>query len=692
MIAGDLSLDRTKSLSRWHILRAGLIGAGFTLALAFIFAFQFVSEPLPLASGQVSPQTIHAPERVTFISEIQTSEARARAQAQVKEVYDPPDAELAREQVRWASRVLDYVDAVRHDAYSTHDRKMEWVQQIPTVTLSIQTISRTLALDENIYHRIVTETLYVLDVTMRDTIRPGDVTAEYAKIPTRISLALPADQADLVTQWTRTLMSPNSFLNPEKTDEQRAQARAQVAPVYRSYEKRQTILREGEIITPLAIEALEAAGFLRPRLNWLDYLGPALLALLLALLLSVYIIRLRPALLAHSRSLLLVAFVILTFAAGARLLGGERSILHYMYPISAAAMLLVVLVDATTAVAAALVLALAFGFFAVNSLELALYALTGGIIAALSLGRIERLPAFLWSGAYVAAANAAVVAVFRLLERNTNLVNWGQLLAAAIGHGALSGLIALGSLFILGKLFGITTSLELLDLARPTHPLLRKLLVQAPGTYHHSLIVSQLAEQAAQRIGADALLVRVGAYYHDVGKTREPQSFVENQMDGINLHDALEPKQSAGIVIDHVQRGIVLAKQYGLPAPLREFIPQHHGTTLAAYFHHKAKTNGSAAINENDYRYPGPKPQSREAAILMLADGVEAMTRAERPTSPEQIRVIIDRLVGERLRDGQLDETELNLRELQQIKEAFFGVLQGLFHPRVKYPELVDSG
>jgi putative nucleotidyltransferase with HDIG domain len=269
-------------------------------------------------------------------------------------------------------------------------------------------------------------------------------------------------------------------------------------------------------------------------------------------------------------------------------------------------------------------------------------------------------------------------------------------------NGALAGLIALGSLFVIGKLFGITTSLELLDLARPTHPLLKKLLIEAPGTYHHSLIVSQLAEQAAQRIGADALLVRVAAYYHDVGKTRDPQSFVENQMDGINVHDTLAPKASASIVIDHVPRGIALAKRYGIPARLREFIPQHHGTTLAAFFHRKAlKENGAAApIEEKDYRYPGPRPQSRETAILMLADSVEATTRAERPTTPEQIRAIVDRIFNERLRDGQLDESDLTLRDLRQIKEAFFGVLQGLYHPRVKYPEpprvveseMVDNG
>lgn len=687
MIAGDLSLERKKTFSRWQTARALLISIVFIIALALVFAYQVLPESLPLEPGNVSPKTLHAAERFTYISELQTTQARRKAELEVKDVYDPPNADLARDQVKWASRVLDYVDSVRHDGYAPIDRKIEWVQAIPTVTLSIQIISRTLALDPVSYQRVVSETLYVLDVTMRDTIRPSDVGGEYAKIPTRISLALPADHAELVNQWTRQLIVPNSFFNQEKTDAQRAQAASRVAPVYLTYEKGQTIVREGEVLTPQIIETLQAAGFRNRQLEWIDYAGPGLFAFLLGALLAIFLYRLRPALIAHPRSLLLIAFIVLTFTAGARILGGDRSILQYLYPISAGVMLLAVLIDATTAFAAALVLALSFGFFTSNSLELTMYALAGGLIASVSLGRIERLPAFLWSGAYVALANAAVVAIFRVLAHDTNLSNWGQLLAAAFGNGALAGLIAFGSVFALGKIFGITTSIELLDLARPTHPLLTKLLVEAPGTYHHSLIVSQLAEQAAQRIGADALLVRVGAYYHDVGKTREPQSFVENQMDGVNIHDTLEPQHSASIVIDHVQRGVDLAKKYGLPERLREFIPQHHGTTLAAYFHRKAKANGGATINEDDYRYPGPKPQSREAAILMLADGVEATTRAERPHSPEQIRTIIDRIVNDRLRDGQLDESELTLRNIDQIKEAFLGVLQGLFHPRIKYPE-----
>ncbi len=692
MIAGDLSLKKRVTLSRWQWVRALFIGAAFAAALALIFAFQSAPEPIRLEPGQVSSKTILSPERVTFASQVQTNDARSKAEASVQDVYSPPDANLARDQVLTASHIFDYIDSVRHDPYSTNERKLEWVEGIPHLDLPTLTLSRTLGLDENSYLRVVTETLYVLDVTMRDQIRPNDVSAEYAQIPSRVSLALTADQADLVTQWVKSLIVPNSFPDPAKTNEQRALARARVGTVYRTIEKGEAILREGEVVTPLAIEALEAVGLMRPQLGPADYAGPVLFALLLAALLAIYLARLRSSIFGYWRSWLLVVFLILIFAAGAKTLSSNHTTLPYLFPIAAAGMLLAVLIDTQVALGAVTVIALAFGFFSSSPFEFTIYALAGGFIAALTLGRIERLQAFLWAGLYVALTNAVVIAIFRVIAHETDINVWGQSLIAAIGNGALSGLLAFGSLFVLGKLFGITTSLELLDLARPTHPLLQKLLMDAPGTYHHSLIVSQLAEQAAQRVGADALLVRVAAYYHDVGKTAEPQSFVENQLDGVNIHDTLDPKASAAIVLDHVPRGVALAKKYGVPERLREFIPQHHGTTLAAYFHRKAlKANGDAPIDENDFRYPGPKPQSREAAILMLADGVEATTRAERPTSPEQIRAIIDRIIGERLRDGQLDECDLTLRDIDQIRQAFFGVLQGLFHPRVKYPEAPES-
>ncbi len=688
MIAGDLSLGRPTSITRWQRVRAVSICALFVAALAIVFAFQGIQDAPALVAGQVSSKTILAPQRVTFASAIETNDARAKAEAAVPDVYDPPNADIAREQLRTASLVFDHIDSVRHDPFTTAEQKVEWVRSIPTVTLPSLTVSRTLSLDDNNYNRLASETIYVLDVTMRDEIRSDGLTAEYAKIPSRVSLALAVELSDLVTQWSRNFVVPNSRFNAQRTNELRAAARDRVGAVYRTIEKGEAVIREGEVVTSHAIEALEALGILRPVPVAEDYAGPALFAVLLGLLFIGFLIRLRPALFAHSRVLLMIMLLVAASAAGGKLVAANPLVLLYLYPISAAAMLLSVLVDSTVSLGAAVVLSLSLGFLANGSLEVTVFALVGSIVAAVNLGRIDRLPTFLWVGVYVAMVNAAVIAIFRIIGHETDPTVWGQQMLAGLGNGAIAGLIAIGSLFVLGKLFGVTTSLELVDLGRPTHPLLQRLLRDAPGTYHHSLVVGQLAEHAAQRIGADPMLVRVGAYYHDVGKTREPQMFIENQLEGLNIHDTLQPHESAAIVIDHIRRGLALAKEHRLPRRVVDFIPQHHGTTLAAYFHRKAvQANGGAPIDEQLYRYPGPKPQSREAGILMLADGVEATTRAERPSTPEAIRRIIDRIVNERLRDGQLDECELTLRDIQACKDAFFDVLQGLYHSRVRYPE-----
>jgi putative nucleotidyltransferase with HDIG domain len=460
-------------------------------------------------------------------------------------------------------------------------------------------------LDETSFHRVVTETLYAVDVTMRDEIHPSEISVVAAKLPTRVSLALPADHADLATQWARPFIVPNSYFNWGKTSEQRALARDRVGTVYRTIEKGEAIVRQGEIITPLEIETLEQLGLLTPRRDLYDYLSSSLVAAAMVLFLGAYLARLRPALFSHSRALIMLAFLLFISALAAKIFLPERSNLAYLIPFSAVPMLIAVLIDSQVALGAAITQGLIIGFLTRGSLELGAFVLFGGLVAALSIGRIERLSAFSWSGLYVAFANLITVLIFRLGAHETDVTTVAQSVLAALANGGLSSLVALGSLFFLGRFFAITTSLDLLELTRPTHPLLRKLLAEAPGTYHHSLIVSQLTEQAAQQIGADALVARVAAYYHDVGKTREPQLFVENQLDGVNVHDSLDPQTSATRVMDHVHRGLALAEQYGVPKRIRDFIPQHHGTTYAAYFLHKAKEGGSQ-VNEQEFHYVGP--------------------------------------------------------------------------------------
>jgi putative nucleotidyltransferase with HDIG domain len=237
--------------------------------------------------------------------------------------------------------------------------------------------------------------------------------------------------------------------------------------------------------------------------------------------------------------------------------------------------------------------------------------------------------------------------------------------------------------------FGILTVFQLLELANPSQPLLRRLLVETPGTYHHSLMVGNLAERAAEAIGADPLVTRVAAYYHDVGKLANPLAFIENQAGGDNIHDQLDPEVSAGILKQHVVDGIDLAYKSRLPKALIAFIPQHHGTAIMSYFFARAKelAGPGVVVDERKFRHTGPKPQSREAALLMLADGVEASVRSLASRDEPAIRAMVARIIEERIADGQFDECDLTLRDLELIREAFVGQLLGMYHSRIAYPQ-----
>jgi cyclic-di-AMP phosphodiesterase PgpH len=681
-------------LSRKQAAIAILIAAVTALVLAVIIAARLSlltalgPADASFVEGQASPVNVLAPDRVTFVSPLETGRAQDTAAAAVLDIYDPPDGEIARGQVRLATRVLDFMDTVRADPYSTVAEKIDWVTAVPTVTVGTAVVSRTLALDDTSYRQVISETLYVLDQAMRDEIRQGDLEIADGKLPSRVSLVLSPGQADLVTEWAKSFLVPNSIYDAAKTNTARQQARDSVGVVYRTIEKGQAVVRSGEVITPETYEALRELGYLQPQDNYQETAAAAIFSVFLILVSALYLARFAPNTFHEPRVLLLLSFLLLATVLGTKIILPGRSVIPYLFPFAAAGMLSAAMLDAEIGMGVAITVALAVGYLSNGAIELVTFALVGGMVAVLTLRQRDRVTAFVIAGAYVSFANVAVISIFAMAARDEDLANLTRQALAAAGSGALTGLIALGSQFVLGKLSGVTTGLELIELSRPTHPLLQKLLRDAPGTYHHSLIISNLAEQAAQRIGADALLVRVGAYYHDVGKTLNPQFYVENQFDGVNPHDNLDPRASSAVLFQHVLDGIALTKRYGVSKRVRDLIPQHHGTTISAYFYDRAlKQSGETPVEIDDFRYPGPKPQSREAVIMMLADGVEAASRAERPANPEQIRSIIDRIVDQRISEGQLEEAPITFRDLDQIKQAFFDVLQGLYHPRVRYPQ-----
>lgn len=406
-------------------------------------------------------------------------------------------------------------------------------------------------------------------------------------------------------------------------------------------------------------------------------------------ILGFYLWRMQRVILGNRKRLALLAALVIVAGLGAKLTIPGHVLTPYLFPMAAATMLVSVLLDSQLAIVVAIILSLFVGFVSGESLDLTIYTLLGSLVGALAVAQLGRLSTFAWAALAIGLVNSVVAVCFRVLGTDYDMVALLQLVGASFANGLVSASLTFTAFFWLGTLLGITTPVQLVELARPTHPLAKRLLLEAPGTYHHSLMVGNLGERAAEMVGADPLVVRVAALHHDVGKCLRPYFFVENQTPGENYHEQLDAKTSAQIIISHVHDSLELARKHRFPTAVLDAIAQHHGTTRVGfgYFYQQAVKEGNGQVTEMDFRYPGPRPRSKEAAIVMLADGVEAAVRASSASSTAEIERVVRKLTNDRLVSGELDDCDLTLRELEIIGNAFVQVLQGSGHSRIQYPE-----
>ncbi len=427
--------------------------------------------------------------------------------------------------------------------------------------------------------------------------------------------------------------------------------------------------------------------------DWGDTLGILLLVGGLMLGLSFYLVSFAQSVAASPRFLLLVLVVLLLTVLTARVTMPGWSGWAYAFPLAASAMTIAALLDVQLGLVAGLILAFLVGAVVGESFELSLLYAAGAAIGALGMRRVNRLRRFGTVGLLIGLASLPLIGAFHFMA-DPEPGDPGRLIALGLGGlvgGELSAVMALSLYTFLGSLFGITTMLQLFDASRPNHPLLHRLLLEAPGTYHHSIVIAAMAERAAQDIGADSLLARVGGYYHDIGKIVHPQVFVENQFNGRNVHDQLTPVSSAKLIRAHVSQGLRLAAKHHLPTRVRDCIAEHHGTLRMEFFYEKARRlaaeQGLPPPDELSFRYKGPKPRSKETAIIMLADAIEAMVRSgQAGYTPEEMDAAIRQLTQDRLADGQLADCGLTTQELDTIRRAFLSILRGMFHQRIIYP------
>jgi hypothetical protein len=691
------------AFSRRDVARLAIRAGILVVALSAIFALDLLPQRLDISVNDVAASDIAAPRQQSYISTVLTDQARDEARKAVQPVYDFSDTKadrIATAQVAAFERLVRPIDA----AFDPDVKPENRTTLLESITGLSDAARATLSgLDAQTWKVVRAEAERVLDVTERQQIRDtGDVDTIRANLSGQMLGFDNKEQRTLAAELINPLVVPNSSYSASLTNAAMSKASDEVADVVVDYRQNQVIVRKGEKITPEIMEAITQFGLTESRPDLARLAGWILLSILIVGALLSWVWRFRRQLWHRTNALVLIALVIVGMTLLLKVTGG-RAGLPFILPSAAAGMVLAILLDAGVATFVTAILALVAGSVNAPSsqLEIATYVFFGGMAGIIAIRRGDRFQVFLQAGLVVAIVNVLVVAMFGFLGSHDprGVI---ELMGAAMVSAAGSAIAAVGSFAVLGSVFGILTVFQLLELANPSQPLLRRLLIETPGTYHHSLMVGNLAERAAEAIGADPLITRVAAYYHDVGKLANPAAFIENQAGGENVHDQLDPETSAQVLKQHTADGIDIAYKARLPKALIAFIPQHHGTAIMSYFFARAKglaaepyggpqtpdgARAAAAVDERKFRHSGPKPQTREAALIMLADGVEASVRSLSSRDEPAIRAMVARIIDERLTDGQFDECDLTLRDVEKIKEAFVQQLLGMYHQRIAYPQ-----
>ena len=679
----------------------GLSMAAFACAI-FVALLPVSSAGLRVDEGGIATRTIRAPSEISFMSETLTERRQDEAAEAVPEtlIFDPS---VAAAQQQKLSELIFRIRTIITENDQPLARAAQ-LERLPGLNLSPGSISILRDINPGDLAAIETEALRTLGVIFDQSLPQGAVSDVRERASTYANPTLGRDLSTLIGELIRPFVVTNLVVDRNRTEADRTAARASVAPVRVSYAENQIIVEEGAPITPEAREALLNSGVINTSIwRWEQVAASVLLAVVTAAAIGAGIQAFRPSVTFREMLVIALALAIPVFIMKLYLPfilpDEERHFLAFLLPVAASGMVLAGFVGVGVALLATMLIALLVTFATVLLLDITVVGIAGtldvvriavasgvgGAAGVFAVRNAERIVQFLLGGLLVGLSLMAVLMATWLIDPGRELRDLPWMAFAAGANGGLSAFLAAGIFVTLGSLFGITTRLQLLEMSQLSQPLLLRLQDEAPSTFQHSVIVANLAEKGAFVIGADALLARVGCYYHDIGKLARPGFFIENQMGGANPHDALDPGDSARIISDHVRDGLNLAAQYRVPAKVAQFIPEHHGTRVVAYFYRKAAEE-DPSIDMDAFSYPGPKPQSRETAIAMLADSCEAAVRSSQDHSPETIDRIVDDVFNERLSEGQLDESDLTLNNIRALAASFKATLKAVYHPRVEYP------
>jgi putative nucleotidyltransferase with HDIG domain len=667
------------------------MGVGvWAAACLMLLGYNMFPGRLSLQVGEPSPALIRAPRMAQYVDREATEHLRREAEQRVSPQYTPlpharADAEKRVDQafafVEAAQKAARAEESLRRSLSGAPEASLKWALEASPGELRVLNEKARNVLRD------------VMSKEIRE--RTGDLKAAQEEVEAAARRRESRPQAaGLLAEIVRQEVAPNRRLDEDAVRAARAEARERVQEVLRTIEADHAIVFEGERVTREHLAMLQALGLASPRLDYRRITSTVLLVGLAVLLLGVQTRHWAPPVYEDAKRLLLLSLLVVVPLFVINLLTLALPNV-WMLIVPAAALMAAVLLENVVGMSLALVLSLLVGLMANAGLPAVLLSLGSAAAALAYASRIWPIGRLRWIVGSMAATNLVLVGAIGLLQAHSlgGIVREAGLAALLYSPGA--AVLGLGGIVLLQRPFGITTRLGLLELSNPQVPLLRRLQSEAPGTYHHSLMVANLAEAAAEAVGAEPMLARAGGLYHDIGKLGRPTFFVENQalLGMENAHERLSSSLSALIIISHVKDGLDLAREHRLPAELVDIIAQHHGTTLASYFYRQALGGERPeAVSEEQYRYPGPLPESKEAALVMLADSVQAAAKSIADPTPQRVQQMVREIVRERVVDGQLQACDLTFRDIAVVETTIARILAAvLCRTRIEYPEPVAA-
>ena len=670
-----------------------VLGIAVTIALTALLCAHLLPNRTNLKLGETATSDVVAQRTVRYEDTELTSRLRREAADDIDEVF-VVQSDAAKQAEEALQAVFSIVETADRDAEKVIVADVERAtglalsyKKVLEPLLSADRAGRTTAL--NVASAVLNR---VMITPIHDTQDDIAVAKRDAAAAMAID-TLPEQLRSPVRMILQGLITPNRILDRMETTRRRADAQSRIPRQYRRVAAGQAVIRSGERTTQAHLDAFSALGLRSATLDASAISTVFLLVSGMVLLVSAFARQYAREIWSRNNLKVLTAIVVTIAVAGIKigstLLGLPITGVHFGYLgmmcVASAGMVLAVLVCPNIATLVVALLSTAAGLILNNELRFTIVTLGSSLVGIVAVSTLRNRTDLLRSGLLLAISNAFLIVLAGLIEGDTLQEHITGVLWGVVAGGVALMLFYLG-VAIFERIFGVTTHLRLLELADPATPLLQEFRMHVPGTYAHSLMVANLASGAAEAIGADALLTRVAAYYHDLGKMSRPEFFIENQT-GENIHETINPSLSAVVLASHVKDGMEMAKVAGIPAKVIDVMSQHHGTSVMKYFYHQATDGVPDRLLEAQFRYPGPKPQSKEAAILMLADTVEAASRVLQQATPQKLAEFVQRMIQDKLADGQLDESDLTLREMKTIETVFIHILSGTMHGRIRYPE-----